>query len=817
MYDTTQRLTPFVSSHHVSVEQALTYLDYGWSVIPVILRSDDSGKIIKRPAIKWQVYQDRRPSEEEVRYWFGIRQYNGIGVVTGKISALVVVDIEHGATTEESAGIESPLESRTINDGRHVFYRWAKPISNGVRLGGKLIDIRGDGGFVVLPPSQLGTKAYSWLKKAAPRDLPFLPDYLEMMVTQSSVQSPQTSTLKESALIPPQVDGYPSAKEGERNSTAAKVAGSLCANITPKLWEVAGWPALCRWNQTHCTPPLAHEELRQVWTSITGIHQRNHLDRSRSNSQNKGLPTATVPIISWKEFSTLQFKEPEWIISNLIPKHGLVAVAGPPESCKSYFTTYLGIAVARGQRLFDQFATKQTPVLLIDQENLPVWIQQRFTQFHAESDLPLYIYADRSSPFNLEDQATFVQVSNYIETHEIGLVILDTLRLSHNRDENSSTDMKPVFERLKALAQKAAVLFIQHHRKMDRNHRDKMHGEDMMGSMLIRGSVDYQMSMIKVSDVADSVTQIKVSQTKARYTRNLPPFTLTLEESTNGLTFIYDGAVSIVDSKLTRAKQVIIKLLKTQPLTRQELMSRLTADAVCSIRTGDEALKQLRKSETINRDEANSHAYSLSGVSSANLQACNIDRLQIANVTTNLREKNVITNDKIPLIEPQQEKLQSCNVYIETQTARSDQPNRENGVTDKAEALTPVQTETVTLQPTEAPDYEDKASRLQVCDIGKITSLANQQIQTQIRKLKLWLLQHERSSSSPAMLSVSRQIFDVTQWKHFLQRYCLLIDTAQDRGIARDEDWLEMGRMIFHADDGTTGRWLPDQLISDSS
>lgn len=811
MYDTTKQPALSFSSHHISVEQALTYLGYGWSVIPVILRTDDSGKIIKRPAIKWQAYQDRRPSEEEIRHWFGIRQYNGIGVVTGKISGLVVVDIEQGAFPEDS--IESTLESRTISGGRHVFYRWEKPVNNAVRIGGKLIDIRGDGGFVVLPPSYLGTRNYAWLKKTAPQELPLFPDTLCMMLSRSSVSTTQPNSFKDEASLAPQIEMYPTAKEGERNTTAAKVAGSLCANIASKLWEVAGWPALCSWNQTHCTPPLAHEELRQVWTSITGIHQRNHSDRQRSHNQSERLPTATVPIISWKEFSILQFKEPEWIISNLVPKHGLVAVAGPPESCKSYFTTYLGITVARGQRLFDQFKTKQTPVLLIDQENLPVWIQQRLTQFQAESDLPLYIYADRSSPFNLEDQAAFVQVSNYIEAHEIGLVILDTLRLSHNRDENSSTDMKPVFERLKALAQKAAVLFIQHHRKMDRNHRDKMHGEDMMGSMLIRGSVDYQISMIKTSDVADSITQIKVSQTKARYTRNLPPFTLTLEESTNGLTFIYDGAVSVADSKLTTAKQAIIKLLKTQPLTRQELMSTLTADAVCSIRTGDEALKQLRKSGTINRDEAKPHAYSLSDITSANLQTSNLGSLQIANITPKLREKGAIPNGNTQRIEPQHEKLQSCNIYIETQTARSDQPNRENGVIDKAEALTPVQIETATLQSTGAPNYDYKASRLQLWDTGKITSLANQHIQTQIDKLKHWLLQHERTSPSPTMLSISRQIFDVTQWQHCLQRYCSLIDTAQDRGIVRDDDWLEMGRLIFHADDGTTGKWLQDQLI----
>jgi len=124
MHGTPTSSSPSPAHQPISVEQALAYLRQGWSVIPVVLRVEKGGKVSKRPAIKWQLYQQRMPTEEEIRLWFGEGKYAGIGVVTGKISRVVVVDIEHDATDDDVAGIESPLESHTISGGRHVFYCW---------------------------------------------------------------------------------------------------------------------------------------------------------------------------------------------------------------------------------------------------------------------------------------------------------------------------------------------------------------------------------------------------------------------------------------------------------------------------------------------------------------------------------------------------------------------------------------------------------------------------------------------------------------------------------------------------------------------
>jgi len=64
------------------LEIARKYVARGWSVIPL------EGKI---PSIVWKEYQARYPTDEELQRWFSDGKKN-IGIVTGKISGLSVVD-----------------------------------------------------------------------------------------------------------------------------------------------------------------------------------------------------------------------------------------------------------------------------------------------------------------------------------------------------------------------------------------------------------------------------------------------------------------------------------------------------------------------------------------------------------------------------------------------------------------------------------------------------------------------------------------------------------------------------------------------------
>lgn len=53
-----------------------------------------NGKI---PIFKWEEYQNRRPTPEEIQEWKHIHPDSGIGIITGPISSLLVLDIDGDA------------------------------------------------------------------------------------------------------------------------------------------------------------------------------------------------------------------------------------------------------------------------------------------------------------------------------------------------------------------------------------------------------------------------------------------------------------------------------------------------------------------------------------------------------------------------------------------------------------------------------------------------------------------------------------------------------------------------------------------------
>lgn len=133
----------------VSVKEALDYLQQGLSVIP--LRPRD-----KKPSISsWAEFQKRRPTESEVAEWFKDGDKN-IGIVCGKVSGgLLVVDFDDSEAIPYVVESLSELQKKTMvvrtGKGYHIYYK-CKETPN-LKLPNLKIDVKGEGGYVVAPPS----------------------------------------------------------------------------------------------------------------------------------------------------------------------------------------------------------------------------------------------------------------------------------------------------------------------------------------------------------------------------------------------------------------------------------------------------------------------------------------------------------------------------------------------------------------------------------------------------------------------------------------------------------------------------------------
>jgi hypothetical protein len=248
---------------------AIACLARGWSVIPIKAGA-------KRPVVRWEPFQNRLPTREEVEGWFRRWPEANLGIVTGAVSGLVVLDIDprHGGEDSltqlevDHAALPETVEVMTGGGGRHLYF--AHPggsVPNKVALMPG-IDLRGDGGLVVAPPSlHPSGKRYFWEVSHHPDDMAPapVPPWLVALLRRDGVHPGYPLTYWR-ALV------HRGVAEGERNNTVASLTGHL-------LWhevdpEVVMELLLC-WNRVSCRPPLDDEEVARTVESITRTHLRH--------------------------------------------------------------------------------------------------------------------------------------------------------------------------------------------------------------------------------------------------------------------------------------------------------------------------------------------------------------------------------------------------------------------------------------------------------------------------------------------------------------------------------------------------------------
>ena len=142
------------------LQAALRYCDKGFSVIPI--RPD------KKPFVQWTDFQKRRATKEEIKKWFSQWPKANVGIVTGKISGVFVIDCDSQEAYEKiQAMLPECFLTAIVKTprGYHLYFAYASEntISNaaGILPG---VDIRGDGGYAIAPPSvNTEGKAYSWM------------------------------------------------------------------------------------------------------------------------------------------------------------------------------------------------------------------------------------------------------------------------------------------------------------------------------------------------------------------------------------------------------------------------------------------------------------------------------------------------------------------------------------------------------------------------------------------------------------------------------------------------------------------------------
>jgi hypothetical protein len=234
-----------------------SYLEHGFSLIPVEPRG-------KMPVGKWAHAQSERASRADVELW--LHEGHNLGLVTGELSGVVVVDCDSEQGVLEANKLGLPVTpTATTGNGKHYFLRHpGQPVKNAVRLAPDL-DVRGDGGFVVVPPSVHPSGAeYRWVDGLSLEDLP--PAECPAWLLEAS-QAPQNGRPTGAW-----VDAFSSVVgKGERNQRCAELAGHLLRkSVDPAI----AFELLLGWNERRVRPPMSDGEVRQVVRSINEREQR---------------------------------------------------------------------------------------------------------------------------------------------------------------------------------------------------------------------------------------------------------------------------------------------------------------------------------------------------------------------------------------------------------------------------------------------------------------------------------------------------------------------------------------------------------------
>ena len=459
----------------------------GFSVIPV---GED-----KKPAIPWLAFQQARATDDNLVSWFGNGHAKNIGIVTGRVSNLVVVDTDNQeAEAWAQAHLPAtPMMCRTAK-GLHRYYRHpGAEVRNGARMttaaGTLALDLRGDGGYVVAPGSVHPTGITYTAPAKWPTSLDELPIFSPAwLAPRASLPSP---TVEAQATIP----------AGRRNAVLTTCAGAMQRRgMSPD----AILAALRVENASKCDPPLEEREVESIAQSVGRYEPAS------------GVVSAPLPLLN--DVELLSRPAPAPVIDGRLFASSFVALYGPPGVGKTFVAQDLAYCVASGEPWLGAAVQRQGPVVYVAAEGaggLPLRVRAWKTHDNTRLDQAVGVWTIPTAVDLMESSET-QRLLDTIRALRPQLIVVDTLaRCLAGGDENSARDMGLLVRNCDLLrAELDAVVMLIHHTQKS--------GPSERGSGALRGACD---TMLELTSADDLLT---LSCDKQKDAMPFPPLGLTL-------------------------------------------------------------------------------------------------------------------------------------------------------------------------------------------------------------------------------------------------------------------------------------------------
>lgn len=563
-----------------NLSSAIEYIEKGLCVLPV-------RPLEKRPYMNnWHKYMSIKPTRGELESWFNALSGAGIGAVTGRISGIVVLDVDtrfQGDVQEIIRSYPTDLISRSGSGGYHLFYRYPSgvdKIQNAVNLIDG-IDLRADGGFIVLPPTMHPCgKQYEWINKGSMGEFP-----MQLLTKRQQVNTDGDKWLMEILR---------GVSSGGRNNAAARLAGYFFSKGFPSdIVEML----LSEWNLKN-DPPL---EVSELHTTIKSIQSNHSASKSNTPYNVSFVDDTNAHAETQQEFGLVQLKEyfnkyggdgTSWLIDDWLPMDSITFLISPPESYKTWLLLDLAVSVSSGFPFLGKFQVrKQGPVILIQQEDahggiterLSVIIQSRMN-LHASCsgdqwempllpDLPIYIHPDRMLRF--DNKQVMDSLEAVIAKIRPSIVLIDPLYSATSTDNYMASAAENML-RLKTLRDRYKCSFIIAHHSKKNVDPDSTAREDAWGSQFLNAFLETGWQIRRSSKLGDNEVVVR---RHSKTMGNFQPMALQFDISTK------DGSkyeVSVRDyaaatAGVTGPIEDIVLLLSNanKPMSQMEISERL--------------------------------------------------------------------------------------------------------------------------------------------------------------------------------------------------------------------------------------------------
>lgn len=249
-------------------DRALAMAERGFRVFPLA----PCGKI----PLTSHGCKDATNDLQQITTWWEGRPDANIGVATGAASGIIVLDIDgdEGEASlrkleAEQGALPPTVEVITGGGGRHLYFQYPDlPIRNSAGKLGEGLDIRGDGGYVVAPPS-IHQSGRAYIKSVDSQDkMARVPEWLlERIVSRDNHNA--SGYTEHTNFADTILAGI---AEGCRNDFISRLAGKLLRAVPDPFLVLE----LCRCvNKAQCQPPLDDLEVKRTVNSIAKAEIQN--------------------------------------------------------------------------------------------------------------------------------------------------------------------------------------------------------------------------------------------------------------------------------------------------------------------------------------------------------------------------------------------------------------------------------------------------------------------------------------------------------------------------------------------------------------